>query len=257
MSSLCTKLTERAKPGFWVEFQNCVWESVYRGRDADLTRRLDKTSLHLPYLAHPAQEEMIEECLRHCVQALLYTTWLERSQQVEVILADNLKIAVRESSHVLYWAVRHRGREFMPGFCMPELVISAKHTGIVRHILDILIQAPTFHPVLRDGVCLLHLAVLVGHKFEKSDQSVDLVSNFLIRSAGHVAYTCPWSGKTSLDFTLEHDLVFQSKQLYILGCRAHNMKEEESQLSRDIVKVRIPSGDSGDASEGILKFKRS
>ena len=243
-----------ARSEYWVEFQNNVWESVYKGRYTELSRLLDNTGLHLPLLAHPHQSEIIEECLRLCLQTLLYTTWLERSHQREIILADNLLVDVRESSHVVYWSVRHRSTQFLPEFSMTDLVIAQRHRGVVRYMLDILLQASSFQPVLRDGVCLLHLAVIAGHKLEKPDQSVDLFSNFLINSSGKVDYTCPWAGKTSLDFTLEYNLMFQSKQLYILGCRTFKMIEREAELSKEIVKVRIPSGDSGNAYEGMLKF---
>ena len=52
---------------------------------------------------------------------------------------------------------------------MTDLIIELKHTLIVKHILDLLILNPDCQPVLSDGVCLLHLAIVVGHKLEKSD----------------------------------------------------------------------------------------
>ena len=138
MSSLCEKVIFMSRSEYWVEFQNNVWDSVYTGRYTELTRLLDNTGLHLPLLAHPHQSQIIEECLRVCLQTLLYTTWLERSHQREIILADNLLVDMRESSHVVYWAVRHRSTHFMPEFSMTDLVIAQRHRVIVRHILDIL-----------------------------------------------------------------------------------------------------------------------
>ena len=137
---------------------------------------------------------------------------------------------------------------------MTDLMIEQKHNLIVKYILDLLMQTTSFQPLLSDGVCLLHLSIVLWHKMEKSDESVDLISNFLIKSPTQVEFTCPWTAKSSLDFALEHCLDFQSKQLYILGCRASTKMHEESELTKEIFKVRIPSGESGNAFEGMLKF---
>eukprot|EP00092_Neocalanus_flemingeri_P006138 GFUD01006609.1.p1 GENE.GFUD01006609.1~~GFUD01006609.1.p1 ORF type:complete len:663 (+),score=138.53 GFUD01006609.1:264-1991(+) len=169
-------------------------------------------------------------------------------------MAENIKINIKESFHVLYWAVMNRSSEFQPGFLMTDLIIEPKHKVIVQHILNLLIQKTECKPLLKDGVCLLHLAVVVGHMLEKSDESVDLMSNFLVSSSGKVNFICPWTGKSSIDFTLERGLKFNSKQLYTLGCRAVKMVEEENELTKVLFKVRIPSGESGNAYEGMIKF---
>ena len=109
MSTLSDKLTESKQSGFWVEFQNQLWERVYKARYAELTHLLDNTALNFPYLGHPHQSEIIEESLRNCLQTLLYITWLENSGQNKIILTDNILIDIKESHHVLYWAVRSRG----------------------------------------------------------------------------------------------------------------------------------------------------
>ena len=151
MSSLIERLTESQSHSYWVEFQNNVWEYVYKAKYSKLTHLLDKSSLHLPYLGNPNQTEIIERSLRNCLQTLLYITWLERTYLQEIILADNILIDIRESFHVLYWAVLHRSKEFQPGFLMTDLMIGEKHNLIVKYILDILIQTTTFQPLLSDG----------------------------------------------------------------------------------------------------------
>ena len=254
MNSLIEKLTESQRSRYWVEFHNNLWECVYKAKYSKLTHLLDNTLLHLPYLGNPNETEIIERSLRNCLQTLLYMTWLERSDQHEIIMAGNIMIDIRESYHVLYWAVLNRSAEFQPGFLMTDLMIEQKHNLIVKYILDLLMQTTSFQPLLSDGVCLLHLSIVVGHKLEKSDESVDLISNFLIKSPTQVEFICPWTAKSSLDFALEHCLDFQSKQLYILGCRASTKMHEESELTNEIIKVRIPSGESGNAFEGMLKF---
>ena len=254
MSSLIEKLTESQSYGYWVEFQNNLWEYVYKAKYSKVTHLLENTSLYLPYLGNPNQTEIIERSLRNCLQTLLYMTWLERTYQQEIILADNILIDIRESYHVLYWAVLKRSEEFQSGFLMTDLKIGEKHNLIVKYILDILIQTTSFQPLLSDGVCLLHLSIVVGHKLEKSDESVDLISNFLIKSPTQVEFTCPWTGKSTLDFALERCLDFQSKQLFILGCKARMNIYEESELTKEIFKVRIPIGESGNAFEGMLRF---
>ena len=254
MSSLVERLTESQSSSYWVEFQNNLWEYVYKAKHSKMMQILENTSLYLPYLGNPNQTEIIERSLRNCLQTLLYITWLERSNQHELVLAENILIDIRESYHVLYWAVLNRSAEFQPGFLMTNLIIEKKHNLIAKNILDVLMQTTSFQPLLSDGVCILHLAIVVGHKLEKSDESVDLISNFLIKSPTQVEFTCPWTGKSSLDFALEHGLDFQSKQLYILGCRASTNIDEESELTKEIFRVRIPSGESGNAFEGMLKF---
>ena len=59
MSSLIERLTESQSHSYWVEFQNNVWEYVYKAKYSKLTHLLDKSSLHLPYLGNPNQTEII------------------------------------------------------------------------------------------------------------------------------------------------------------------------------------------------------
>ena len=103
MNSLIEKLTESQRSRYWVEFHNNLWECVYKAKYSKLTHLLDNTLLHLPYLGNPNETEIIERSLRNCLQTLLYMTWLERSDQHEIIMAGNIMIDIRESYHVLYW----------------------------------------------------------------------------------------------------------------------------------------------------------
>ena len=140
MSTLIEKLTAKKSSNFWVQLQNDLWECVYKAKYDKLSQLIENTSLNLPFLANPNQSEIIERSLRNCLQTLLYVTWLERSNQHEIIMAENIKIDTRESFHVLYWAVMNRSSEFMRGFLMTDLLIEEKHTLIVKHMLDLLIQ---------------------------------------------------------------------------------------------------------------------
>ena len=108
MCTIIEKLTETQSSHFWVQFQNSLWECVYKANYAKLKHLIDNTSLSLPFLGNPNQGEIIARCLRNCLQTLLYITWFERSNQHEIIMAENIKIDIRESFHVLYWAVMNR-----------------------------------------------------------------------------------------------------------------------------------------------------
>ena len=132
MRSFIVKLSESQSYHYWVEFQNNLWEYVYKAKYSKLTYLLDNTSLYLPYLGNPNQTEIIERSLRNCLQTLLYITWLERSNHQEIMLKDNIMIDIRESSHVLYWAVLNRSTEFQPGFLMTDscLVINVLCTWL-------------------------------------------------------------------------------------------------------------------------------
>ena len=81
MSSLIERLTESQSHSYWVEFQNNVWEYVYKAKYSKPTHLLDNTSLHLPYLGNTNQTEILEISLRNCLKTMLYVTWRERSEQ--------------------------------------------------------------------------------------------------------------------------------------------------------------------------------
>eukprot|EP00092_Neocalanus_flemingeri_P036938 GFUD01040211.1.p1 GENE.GFUD01040211.1~~GFUD01040211.1.p1 ORF type:complete len:677 (+),score=156.40 GFUD01040211.1:62-2032(+) len=245
-----------AQPGCWTQFQNQLWLCVYKAKYAKLIKLVDNTSLSFLQLANPSNSLIIEMSLRNCLQTLLYTSWLEKTNQHKVIIAGDIKIDIRESSHVIYWAVLNKSAEFQPGFLMTELIIEPSHTIIVKYILDKLIQRPMCEPLLNDGVSLLHLAIIVGHMYEKLDESVDLITNYAINNPENVNFICPWTGKSSLDLTLERELGFRSRQLYAMGCRAEKMIDEEKGLAVKVLKVRMPSEESGDAVEGMVKYNK-
>jgi len=244
------------QPRCWTEFQNQLWECVYKARHAKLIQLIDNISLNFFQLFNPGNSLRIEAALRNCLQTLLYISWLEKTRQYKIIIAGERKVDIRESSHVIYWVVSSRSADFQPGFSMSELVIEPKHTVIVRCILYRLIQKPACHPQLDDGVSLLHLTIIAGHMYEKTDQSVDLITHYATNNKRSVNFVCPWSGKSTLDFALEKDLGFHSRMLYTMGCRALQLAEEEKVIALKTVSVKVPSGDTGDPIEGMVKYNK-
>lgn len=249
-------LCKAGQPRCWSEFQNQLWECVYKAKHAKLIKLVDNISLNFLQIANPNSIFIIETSLRNCLQTLLYISWLEKTSQHKVIISGDRKVDIRESSHVIYWSVQNKSADFQPGFSMSELVIEPKHTIIVKYILFRLIQKPNCHPQLNDGVSLLHLIIIVGHMYEKTDESVDLITHYAANNPESVNFICPWTGKSTLDLALERDLGFRSRLLYTMGCRALKLAEEERSLAVKAVAVRVPSGDSGDPVEGMVKYNK-
>ena len=238
------------------KFQNLLWECVYKGNHVRLMMLTENISLNFPQIANPSGALTIEKCLRNCLQTLLYISWLEKTNKNKVIIAGELMIYIPVSSNVIYWAVMDKSADFKPGFLMSELVVKPKHSLVVKYILNKLIETENCNPLLDDGVSLLHLIIVVGHMYEKFDESINLIAKYVVNNPAKVNFTCPWTGMSTLDLALERKLGFCSRMLYTMGCRANKMIEEEKYLAVKDVKVKVPTGESGDFPEGMCKYNK-
>ena len=236
------------------KFQNLLWECVYKGNHVRLMKLTENISLNFPQIANPSGALTIEKCLRNCLQTLLYISWLEKTNKNKVIIAGELMIYIPESSNVIYWAVMDKSAEFKPGFLMSELVVMPKHSLVVKYILNKLIETENCNPLLDDSVSILHLIIVVGHMYEKFDESINLIAKYVVNNPAKVNFTCPWTGMSTLDLALERKLGFCSRMLYTMGCRANKMIGVEKYLAVKDVKVKVPSGESGDPLEGMCKY---
>ena len=139
---------------------------------------------------------------------------------------------------------------------MSELVVKPKHSLVVKYILNKLIETENCNPLLDDGVSLLHLIIVVGHMYEKFDESINLIAKYVVNNPAKVNFTCPWTGMSTLDLALERKLGFCSRMLYTMGCRANKMIEVEKYLAVKDVKVKVPSGETGDPLEGMCNYNK-
>ena len=81
---------------------------MYKAKYAKLVKLVDNTSQSYLQLANPSNSLIIDMSLRNSLQTLLYTSWLEKNNQTEIIIGDNRKIDINESSTVIYWAVLNK-----------------------------------------------------------------------------------------------------------------------------------------------------
>merc|ERR1712013_253846 len=176
-------------------------------------------------MTNPNASFMMETALRNCLQTLLYVSWLLKSKQNKVIITGGRKVDVRHNSNVIYWSVCNKSADFLSGFSMSELIIPAKHNIIVRFILYRLIQKPNCTPKLNDGVSLIHLIIIVGHMYEKVDESIDLINRYVANNPERVDFICPWTRKSTLDLALEREPCYPARMLHTMGCRALKCSE--------------------------------
>jgi len=241
------------QPRSWTEFQNQLWECVYRAKHAKLIQLVDNYSLCF-LVMDPVNGQILDTAFRTCLQTLLYITWLKKTKQNKIIIAGNTMVDIQDSSHVIYWSVHNKSEDFQEGFSMTELVIEPKHTIIVRLILYRLIKKPNFELQLNDGVALLHLTIIVGHMYEKADESVDLINHYTINNPESVHFVCPWTGKSTLDWALEKDLGYTARKLHTMGCRALLLTEKEKDIAVKNVAVRVLSSEIGDPMKGMIRY---
>jgi len=242
------------QPRSWVEYQNQLWECVYRAHHAKLVQLVDNSSLCFIQMTNPSCSLMVQAALRTCLQTLLYIAWLKKTKQNKVIIAGGRKVDVRHSSNVIYWAVYSKSSDFLPGFSMSELIIPAKHNIIVQFILYRLIQKPNCTPQLTDGVSLLHLIIIVGHMYERVDESINLINCYAVNNPERVDFICPWTKKSTLDLALERELRYLACMLHTMRCRALKFPELEKRIEIKNVATRVPSVDPGDPLTGMVKF---
>merc|ERR1712013_378315 len=183
-------------------------------------------------MTNPNASFMMETALRNCLQTLLYVSWLLKSKQNKVIITGGRKVDVRHNSNVIYWSVCNKSADFLSGFSMSELIIPAKHNIIVRFILYRLIQKPNCTPKLNDGVSLIHLIIIVGHMYEKVDESIDLINRYVANNPERVDFICPWTRKSTLDLALEREPCYPARMLHTMGCRALKCSEREEMKAR-------------------------
>jgi len=205
-------------------------------------------------MTNPNASFMMETALRNCLQTLLYVSWLLKSKQNKVIITGGRKVDVRHNSNVIYWSVCNKSADFLSGFSMSELIIPAKHNIIVRFILYRLIQKPNCTPKLNDGVSLIHLIIIVGHMYEKVDESIDLINRYVANNPERVDFICPWTRKSTLDLALEREPCYPARMLHTMGCRALKCSEREKEIEVKNVAVRVPSVEPGDPVVGMVKF---
>jgi hypothetical protein len=181
---------------------------VYKANHVRRIKLTENIPLNFPQIANPSGALIIAKCLRNCLQTLLYISWLEKTNESKGLIAGELK--------VIYWSVMDKSAEFKPGFLMSELVVKPKHSLVVKYIPNKLIETENCNPLLDDGVSLLHLIIVVGHMYEKFDESINLIAKYVVNN-----FTGPWTGMSTLDLALERKLGFCSRMLYTMGCRAN------------------------------------